>query len=53
MTNSRYETLSQRMQRRTEESAARRRIPRWTAAGIVCLIVFIAAFLFGIEVVWR
>ena len=53
MPNSRYETLVQRMQRRADESAARWRAPRRTAAGLICVLVFVAAFLLGIEYVWR
>ncbi len=49
----RYETLAQRMQRRADAAVARRRLPRWTATVIVAIIVFIAAFLAGIEFVWR
>jgi len=53
MPNSRYETLNQRMQRRADESDARRRTPRRAIAGVTCILVFIAAFLLGIEFVWR
>ncbi len=49
----RYETLSQRMQRRAEELAARRRVPRQTAAVVVCAVVFVVSFLIGIEFIWR
>ncbi len=53
MTDDTYETLSERLQRRSAALSARRgrRAVGWCAALVLAVAVFIGAFVFGIELI--